>query len=211
MLESTTDNNVSLPTLVSGFGDSPNTNPTVFRYVFQNINGTFKTDLQKNTTLEKILLHEPDIIGFAEPNLNWTRLQRHSFNLVLSDHWANHRSIFSHCPPTVSHTSDSLQGGILQSMHGQHSGRIRHYHEDNFGRWNSHTMRLKNNQKLTIITSYRPQATPLLTPAEVPLYINNSDPSVNTGLPPILAIDSPMTLKSSSKIHNCTNTTSFWD
>ena len=53
-------------------------------------------------------------------------------------------------------TSDWLPGGAAQTLHGRHAGRVSSFYADQFGRWVSQTLQLKNKKKITIITAYRP-------------------------------------------------------
>ena len=120
----------------------PNRN---FRHIFQNINGKFKNQLQKNQIFTKIISLTPDSFGFAEPNLHWNHTQKTQYQHTLTHHWPHHRSAFTHCnsPLIDDLTSDWLPGGAVQSIHGQHASRNSNFYSDIYGRWISQTLRLK--------------------------------------------------------------------
>ena len=103
----------------------------------------------------------PDVIGLAEPNINWTAHQRQLLTTAINYSWPHHRSVTTSCPPDPASPvkSNRLQGGIAQITHGKHSGHISAFHADPLGRWSSQSLRLKNNKFITIITAYRPCST----------------------------------------------------
>ena len=87
----------------------------------------------------------------------WNRIQRSEYQLVLKHHWSQQRSALSYCLDEEQSLSRiHLQGGIAQTVHGCHIGRICKFYEFPFGRWSSQRLALKNNKQLTIITAYRP-------------------------------------------------------
>ena len=143
--------------MIEAFGDHHSTPNCAFRYIFQNINGKFNNPLQKNTALTPLLKLEPDILGLSETNVMWNNMQRNEYQNVLRHHWPQQKSALSYCIDSeLNHNRKHLQGGIAQTIHGRHSGRILEYTEDYLGRWSAQTLALKNNRTVTVISAYRP-------------------------------------------------------
>ena len=133
-----------------------------FRYIFQNINGKFLSTSQKLFAIQTLQdQFRPDVIGLAEPNLNWTAHQCQHLRTAVSYSWPHHRSVTASCPPDPASPaiSNRLQGGVAQISHGKHSGQISSYYSDPLGRWCSQSLRIKDNRFITIITAYRPCST----------------------------------------------------
>jgi hypothetical protein len=59
------------PPIIPSFGDPIHTNKH-FRYVLQNINGNFKTAVEKAVVISDLTRLGPDAVGITEPNIQWT-------------------------------------------------------------------------------------------------------------------------------------------
>ena len=126
-----------------------------FHDIFQNINRKFNKQLQKNNIFNIITSFNADSFGFSEPNIHWTHTQQSQYRHILTHHWPHHCLVFTKFKSSLTDdlTSDWLPGGTVQTLHGRHAGRVSSFYADQFGRWVSQTLKLKNEKKLTIITA----------------------------------------------------------
>ena len=158
---SSTKNTASDPHVNAG--DQLTQTPTdAFCHIFQNINGKFLSTCQKLFTIQTLQdQFRPDAIGLAETNIDWTTHQRQHLKTVVDYSWPHHRSATTSCPPDPASPvrSNRLQGGIAQMTHSEHSGHVSAFHADPLGRWSSQSLRIKNDEFLTIVTACRPCST----------------------------------------------------
>ena len=105
-------------------------------YFYKNIGWKFNNSIQKNHIFNCLMKHQPDILGLSGTNIVWNNAQGFQYNNVLFYHWPHHPSSLSYCKDDDLHPkSTNIQGGIAQTIHGRHIGRIIKFHEDPIGRW----------------------------------------------------------------------------
>jgi len=119
-------------------------------------------------TLQDLTNIGPDVLGISEPNIQWTSKQTDQFRQAIHSLWPYSKAVYGNCPPDAhfSDPSSSQQGGIVQVIHGSHSGRIFSHSVDHLGRWATQIIRLKQGKSLAIISAYRPCDTNLATAGE---------------------------------------------
>ena len=155
--QSTYSDSTTPPTIPS-FGDPIHTNKH-FRYVLQNINGNFKTVVEKAVVISDLTKLSPDAVGITESNIQWTSQQAAQFCTATQALWPYSKEVHGNCIPDA-HFQDPTsrqQGGIVQFLHGAHNGIIYQHSTDYLlGHWATQVLRLKEGRSLAIITAYCP-------------------------------------------------------
>ena len=103
-----------------------------------------------------MVAREVHICGMAETNTNWKYKRRwEKLKQITSKYWNRDRLITSEC--LLDWKSLHKPGGTATIVRQpiKHSIAFTSNDSHDLGRWNSCTLRGKNNQQLTIVTAYR--------------------------------------------------------
>lgn len=133
--------------------------PESIRIVFNNVNSLpTQNQGQLAATLRKYIDLQADVIGLAETNRNWTRVDdtvnpiKHTMNALLG--LRTTRLETAHCKEDFN-TNITQRGGVAQIILRKVSGRIKSQGKDPLGRWCWQELHLDGTRTLVLITAYR--------------------------------------------------------
>ena len=128
----------------------------VVRFGFQNIN-SIKV-LRTNTLPNEIeVVHDLgiDICGYVETNRPWTSNNKGIFDMNMRRMFQNMANTQYASLPPIDHRIKYQPGGVLQTITGHVTGRVRHQGSDKYGRFAWHILQGSRDEGIVVITAYR--------------------------------------------------------
>ena len=138
---------------------------TNIRLLMQNPRGVMKTNPENGrkrdgqldlTYLFEMRDLEVDVLGLPETNLNWrNQYIRARWERVVKDVWPKSRIFYSSIN-VGENENVHKQGGVCTIVTEKWAPFVESVRQDNVGRWVEITMKGQKDQRVTIITAYRP-------------------------------------------------------
>ncbi len=128
----------------------------VIRFGFQNINSI---DIPRTNKLprEVEVIHELgiDICGYAETNKPWTNNNKGIYDANMRRMFQNMANTQYASLPPIDHQTTYQPGGVLQTITGHVTGRVRQQGSDKYGRFAWHLLQGSRDEGIVVITAYR--------------------------------------------------------
>ncbi len=130
------------------------------RIGFININGipSFNSHAKNNETYQAMLKNKMDVMGFAEINKNWDKIEENHQWRQRTRHWWEAAKTSMSFNSNDCSSSDFQPGGTIVTAINRAAHRVRKVGRDKsgLGRWSWLRFRGKNNITMVIISAYRP-------------------------------------------------------
>ena len=132
---------------------------TDIRVFLQNPNGVMGKDtyLDDRRALLSLKEWEVDVIALPETNKNW-KLEwlRSKWSSEVRRIWRHAKVYTSSISEPIDKRATFIQGGVSIIVTNKWSSRVITHGADSLGRWVWVTMRGRQQQKITLVTMYRP-------------------------------------------------------
>ena len=125
----------------------------------QNPNGVMCKDKSYNDQRTILSLWEwgVDIISLPETNRNWAKeWLQNRWKSEVQRVWRHAKVFSASIDQPTERRADFVQGGACLIVTGKWASRVMAYGSDYLGRWVWVTLRGRWNQKLTVVSMYRP-------------------------------------------------------
>mgnify|MGYP001793734796 CR=1 FL=1 len=130
-------------------------------YIFCNTYGSNGQWPERDwkTKLHDLSMYEPDIIGWAETNKDWSKNGlEERFRHTTKQHYRNTNCTAATTHAMIPNQSEYQPGGVAAIVAPTVNSRVSEVTADSYGcgRWITVTMKGKENKKLHIVQAYRP-------------------------------------------------------
>lgn len=144
---------------------------TDLRVFLQNPNGVMGNDTKLDNRRALLSLREwgVDVVALPETNKNWKKAWlRNRWKSEVQRVWRHSKIVFTSMDVPADPMADYQQGGACMIVTGAWASRVMEHGSDRLGRWVWATLRGRQQEKMTVVTMYRPnRGSPSSGPATV--------------------------------------------